>query len=131
MIRRPPRSTRTDTLFPYTTLFRSFPVFDDLAKEGCSGYFGLYLKSFAGVRQQIGLVTMLPQGLCEKQIENLRWSLDLFTLHLNTLMEYSIKNPLARTYNGEDPGRGVCDAMIGLGEVVALWRSGEGGVGEE
>src|SRR3546814_6099417 len=28
MIRRPPRSTRTDTLFPYTTLFRS-PVRPD------------------------------------------------------------------------------------------------------
>src|SRR3546814_14884550 len=30
MIRRPPRSTRTDTLFPYTTLFRSQlqPVID-------------------------------------------------------------------------------------------------------
>src|SRR3546814_4128565 len=26
MIRRPPRSTRTDTLFPYTTLFRSDPA---------------------------------------------------------------------------------------------------------
>src|SRR3546814_2886940 len=26
MILRPPRSTRTDTLFPYTTLFRSFLV---------------------------------------------------------------------------------------------------------
>src|SRR3546814_20557194 len=26
MIRRPPRSTRTDTLFPYTTLFRSVAV---------------------------------------------------------------------------------------------------------
>src|SRR3546814_17808150 len=26
MIRRPPRSTRTDTLFPYTTLFRSLTV---------------------------------------------------------------------------------------------------------
>src|SRR3546814_5823685 len=26
MIRRPPRSTRTDTLFPYTTLFRSWFV---------------------------------------------------------------------------------------------------------
>src|SRR3546814_6131260 len=25
MIRRPPRSTRTDTLFPYTTLFRALP----------------------------------------------------------------------------------------------------------
>src|SRR3546814_3429222 len=29
MIRRPPRSTRTDTLFPYTTLFRSH------RKQGC------------------------------------------------------------------------------------------------
>src|SRR3546814_16528358 len=28
MIRRPPRSTRTDTLFPYTTLFRSLDVLD-------------------------------------------------------------------------------------------------------
>src|SRR3546814_2298242 len=28
MIRRPPRSTRTDTLFPYTTLFRSEVVAD-------------------------------------------------------------------------------------------------------
>src|SRR3546814_6092597 len=26
MIRRPPRSTRTDTLFPYTTLFRSTTI---------------------------------------------------------------------------------------------------------
>src|SRR3546814_3834207 len=26
MVRRPPRSTRTDTLFPYTTLFRSGPA---------------------------------------------------------------------------------------------------------
>src|SRR3546814_17742874 len=26
MIRRPPRSTRTDTLFPYTTLFRSAAI---------------------------------------------------------------------------------------------------------
>src|SRR3546814_5232721 len=27
ILRRPPRSTRTDTLFPYTTLFRSFETF--------------------------------------------------------------------------------------------------------
>src|SRR3546814_3829354 len=30
MIRRPPRSTRTDTLFPYTTLFRSLGVSDKI-----------------------------------------------------------------------------------------------------
>src|SRR3546814_1083154 len=39
MIRRPPRSTRTDTLFPYTTLFRStelgggFEIVDDLGDD--------------------------------------------------------------------------------------------------
>src|SRR3546814_13970486 len=30
MIRRPPRSTRTDTLFPYTTLFRSLELVGEL-----------------------------------------------------------------------------------------------------
>src|SRR3546814_5659279 len=34
MIRRPPRSTRTDTLFPYTTLFRSRVAFGRLQDEG-------------------------------------------------------------------------------------------------
>src|SRR3546814_14266339 len=34
MIRRPPRSTRTDTLFPYTTLFRSAAVAGGLGAPG-------------------------------------------------------------------------------------------------
>src|SRR3546814_5203406 len=34
MIRRPPRSTRTDTLFPYTTLFRSHDRNPDFSKCG-------------------------------------------------------------------------------------------------
>src|SRR3546814_15024081 len=33
MIRRPPRSTRTYTLFPYTTLFRSKRVVDEIATD--------------------------------------------------------------------------------------------------
>src|SRR3546814_12230209 len=33
MIRRPPRSTRTDTLFPYTTLFRSLPLIIDIEEH--------------------------------------------------------------------------------------------------
>src|SRR3546814_15568019 len=38
MIRRPPRSTRTDTLFPYTTPFRSrLPVFSRLSLEVAAG----------------------------------------------------------------------------------------------
>src|SRR3546814_3717077 len=33
MIRRPPRSTRTDTLFPYTTLFRSNAITRELTRD--------------------------------------------------------------------------------------------------
>src|SRR3546814_2139699 len=39
MIRRPPRSTRTDTLFPYTTLFRS------MANTRETGVLGLKIKT--------------------------------------------------------------------------------------
>src|SRR3546814_10369289 len=45
MIRRPPRSTRTDTLFPYTTLFRSTITFrlnrvylPGIIKQGIHGF---------------------------------------------------------------------------------------------
>src|SRR3546814_12879333 len=34
MIQRPPRSTRTDTRFPYTTLFRSLPAQSDRPLAG-------------------------------------------------------------------------------------------------
>src|SRR3546814_12505289 len=52
MIRRPPRSTRTDTLFPYTTLFRSahLPHAVELGETGIAGRIivGLALHLIAG-----------------------------------------------------------------------------------
>src|SRR3546814_2369264 len=42
MIRRPPRSTRTDTLFPYTTLFRSLGS-SDLPVSPAPGFGGILL----------------------------------------------------------------------------------------
>src|SRR3546814_6930087 len=44
MIRRPPRSTRTDTLFPYTTLFRS------KQRSGC------------GLNEQLGAIIPRKRG---------------------------------------------------------------------
>src|SRR3546814_11713350 len=38
MILRPPRSTLTDTLFPYTTLFRSHDLHASLKSVGCHAY---------------------------------------------------------------------------------------------
>src|SRR3546814_15159188 len=47
MLRRPPRSTRTDTLFPYTTLFRSLRFF----RPAVGGGFG----AVAAVGAAVGL----------------------------------------------------------------------------
>lgn len=97
-----------------------FPLFVDLAALGCSAYFGLRLNSFAGMLQKISVVTAAPGGLSHHQIDDLRWMIRLLSLHLNTLTEYNIKNTLAGSYIGRDPGKRVCDGMIGLGRVVSL-----------
>src|SRR3546814_465477 len=62
MIRRPPRSTRTDTLFPYTTLFRSAPRHGEgtsLLWIGGKGHRSLRRKRWvrlqADEREQFGL----------------------------------------------------------------------------
>src|SRR3546814_17343999 len=51
MIRRPPRSTRTDTLFPYTTLFRSIILSVPSREEG-----------FAASRCSLGKTGHFAQG---------------------------------------------------------------------
>src|SRR3546814_1947121 len=54
MIRRPTRSTRTDTLFPYTTLFRSRrrhaadPARDQRRQAGQQGRAGEFLRAAGG-----------------------------------------------------------------------------------
>src|SRR3546814_821823 len=63
MIRRPPRSTRTDTLFPYTTLFRSLGfalvgVLRFAAAVGCPQRLG-----FVPVQQRVALDRVVDLGL--------------------------------------------------------------------
>src|SRR3546814_10359940 len=61
MIRRPPRSTRTDTLFPYTTLFRSPYGADELER-----YANLVNEHFAG-RDLVNLRQALMQEAADAQ----------------------------------------------------------------
>jgi adenylate cyclase len=96
-----------------------FPLFEDLALAGCSAYYAKRLESFGGLLQKFGLSTRHPGGYDEAMLANLRWSVDLFTLHLNTLMEHSAKENLARCYVGVDPGRRICDGMITRGAIVS------------
>src|SRR3546814_8665707 len=64
MIRRPPRSTRTDTLFPYTTLFRSCvhgPILNcPLVRAG---------PTCGGLHCDVGRAKFLVQGRCDPLCE--------------------------------------------------------------
>src|SRR3546814_18441102 len=83
MIRRPPRSTRTDTLFPYTTLFRSHasaifdggggdnmfgslqspaPVVDCLRSDGGAGHFWQTARSI-GIAAQTSTLDLARRAL--------------------------------------------------------------------
>src|SRR3546814_11200186 len=67
MIRRPPRSTRTDTLFPYTTLFRSGDVRDRDHRGAFAGRTfrrcGLVRRPGVAARQRLGPGAELAVGL--------------------------------------------------------------------
>src|SRR3546814_10229135 len=60
MIRRPPRSTRTDTLFPYTTLFRS--------RAGESGLFEHQVPTFGIHAHRVAIAELPGQDLRRQRI---------------------------------------------------------------
>src|SRR3546814_4887853 len=65
MIRRPPRSTRTDPPFPYTTLFRSLSssaVYDALHQAGLRGREQLLVRALSqGQKRRVNLARLLLQ----------------------------------------------------------------------
>src|SRR3546814_7725623 len=102
MIRRPPRSTRTDTLFPYTTLFRSH---------------GLLRLRRRGLHQESGGVGVLRRrsGLpgAALRVDHTAWRSEELTSELQSLMRISYavfclkkKNKLPYvTHNTQDKDR--------------------------
>src|SRR3546814_3047582 len=75
MIRRPPRSTRTDTLFPYTTLFRSIGM-----------YLGrLYNELLPGRLSCAFFPTQPPYRVIEKTIQRFCFRLDRSEEHTSEL----------------------------------------------
>src|SRR3546814_4941433 len=75
MIRRPPRSTRTDTLFPYTTLFRSARVGES------SGSTSYHLRQLAAY----GMVV----DAADRGTGRERWRSEEHTSELQSLMRIS------------------------------------------
>src|SRR3546814_19329331 len=92
MIRRPPRSTRTDTLFPYTTLFRSVQLVHRAGRRGVA----LLLRGLeaAACRRQGAAAVALPHHapLGDDRIE---------------------RDPVRRRTDGLDPPAGIGEAHGG------------------
>src|SRR3546814_3877228 len=90
MIRRPPRSTRTDTLFPYTTLFRSRA----LHRCGCSGMSATRLNGSHDII--LGQAAILASALDARRINAMLqhqatngWRSEEHTSELQSLMRIS------------------------------------------
>src|SRR3546814_5575740 len=83
MIRRPPRSTRTDTLFPYTTLFRSNQGMT--TTEMWSSHYGVERQGNGG---STGCSSCLTQSLFSFQVCLYRRS-EEHTSELQSLMRIS------------------------------------------
>src|SRR3546814_17737651 len=96
MIRRPPRSTRTDTLFPYTTLFRS------------DGPYRFLLASIGGIPVAYGACAAAPSGA--GMIE------DLFTLP--AYRQRGIASALIAHFSGQLVAQG-CDFILDRKSVVS------------
>src|SRR3546814_8543675 len=76
MIRRPPRSTRTDTLFPYTTLFRSLEAYDFTTKRG-SQFLGDYARGadpFANIGERTVSVQVTSVVRASDRSFQLKWT---------------------------------------------------------
>src|SRR3546814_13854785 len=71
MIRRPPRSTRTDTLLPYTTLFRS-PFMRAIALRALGLALGLNDRHAEGVEALSEALPMVTQGRSEEHTSELQ-----------------------------------------------------------
>src|SRR3546814_5272851 len=71
MIRRPPISTRTDTLFPYTTLCRSMSVSDTLRWPADQVEVGDRAAGFASPRLQHGLALGLRSEEHTSELQSL------------------------------------------------------------
>src|SRR3546814_12853027 len=76
MIRRPPRSTRTSTLFPYTTLFRALDLAPALHDAGLDGVEDLVVPpglAVAGDGLGAGLTHGVPQGTGHRPVGRRRY----------------------------------------------------------
>src|SRR3546814_1053045 len=103
MIRRPPRSTRTDTLFPYTTLFRSWEHFQQLDRAGLMMYGQMTAGSWIYIGSQ-GIVNPRSEEHTSELQSLMRTSYAVFCLkksksYMSSTLQNRVRKIENQTYN--------------------------------
>src|SRR3546814_20949922 len=120
MIRRPPRSTRTDTLFPYTTLFRSV-LHNELIRGGYA-WVGISAQKM-GVDGGVPPASPLPIAIPLKLINPLRYASlvppgDRFSYDIYAQAPQAVRHP----QDVEPPGALQVRRVIAAGETQSATR---------
>src|SRR3546814_8221387 len=109
MIRRPPRSTRTDTLFPYTTLFRS-------QEEDVKALVAQTLAAFGGLDGAFNNAGIPQAGLplAEVSLERFRQSMDINVTGTFLCMKYQILAMIERGTKGSIVNTASAAGVVGV-----------------
>src|SRR3546814_1882225 len=118
MIRRPPRSTRTDTLFPDTTLFRSIAQEEDV-----KALVAQTLAAFGGLDGAFNNAAIPQAGLplAEVSLERFRQSMDINVTGTFLCMKYQILAMIERGTKGSIVNTASVAGVVGVpmhGEYV-------------
>src|SRR3546814_7576877 len=115
MIRRPPRSTRKDTLFPYTTLFRSMAVGSPMSRHVV-----VTLRPRMTDNTTAGAEMMAPQAIARRSEEHtselqslMRISYAVFCLKKKNLNVHT-HNDIPIIYYIKIKGIGLCETLISI-----------------
>src|SRR3546814_14618324 len=136
MIRRPPRSTRTDTLFPYTTLFRSEGVeppvaeylvailysAEQLAKEGSpiDGDWGIVGRLYTTEPEEIPMapITMMRNALgVEEGGSGVQLNGDAYRRSVEFWERIANWRPAGLTSDTDHPGVVEAESGYGRGDL--------------
>src|SRR3546814_8487322 len=118
MIRRPPRSTRPDPLFPYTTLFRSILGIDDRVGAGFAeiGFLpGTRVRSVGSAGDGVGemgrdfIVAELVGGAADARDHS-------------RIVEFDAVDDIGHGIEGAELQHGVSPKEEGRPQATALWR---------
>src|SRR3546814_6352658 len=110
MIRRPPRSTRTDTLFPYTTLFRSRGI-EGPAGQGLDRIGKTFLCLFAVSRHRVLLLVCVKSGRSDMNVPATPWFPSRSLQFAPRCRDLPVRDGNAKTKYGAPPHKRHSDAI--------------------